>query len=787
MNPPVRLVSDLQALQVDGFADRGIGRYIAGHAAALARAGRLAAALLAPELPPPAGLPAELATAGLVHWDSMATARHLLADGGPIAHHVPAPFLHTAAADPSVLVTVPHWAEAGVPRVVTLHDLIPLRQPDSYLPTTGQRDRYRTRAAWVARADLIITNSEYTRQEAIDLLGCAPDRVVTVGAGVSPFFSPPDQTDVEHFRFYLPALEDRPFLLTIGGSDARKGTERLVAALGAVVHAGFDMHLVVVGHLTADWQARLEQAARGAGVEDRLSLIGPVGDETLRSCYRRATLTVVPSLAEGFGLPVLESAACGTPALTSATTALVEVAATALATFDPTDTAAMADVIIDVLSHDERRTSILTAQQELAARSTWDAVASRTAAAIDGLDRSLPATAWHRPTMRRHLALVGPLPPDGGGIGLYNQSVLAGRPNDVAVDAVTPGLTAPALPPGVGHIPADAFGLDVRPASYDAVVYTLGNSHGHLATVRAALRYPGWLWLHEVRLPALAVTALTAADDDDFARRLSWLVERSYPGRAPVGATQRAGRSVLELMNSGVGLVPLLAEQCQGFLVNSEVARRLLLLDLPPLAHHPPIHVLPPACPPVSVRESTSAGSGDAEREPLIVAFGVVSMTKRPDVLVDVAALIGCRVAFVGPCPPILVEVIRGRARARGVADRIEITGAVDDAQWAHRLDRATLAVQLRDSSSGETSAAVLECLASGVPVVTNLATAAEYGERTVALLPSLEPDVVAERVRSLLDDGDERMALSEAGRDFARAHPFDRLVETLLSVVHSR
>ncbi|HEY5251770.1 MAG TPA: glycosyltransferase family 1 protein, partial [Acidimicrobiales bacterium] len=340
MSPTVRLASDLQALQVDGFADRGIGRYITGHTAALARAGRLAAALLAPELPPPAGLPAEVATAGLVRWDSIGAVRDLLAEGGPIAHHVPAPFLHTAPADPSVLVTVPHWAEAGVPRVVTLHDLIPLRHPDSYLPTPGHRDRYRARAAWVAGADLIITNSDYTRSEAIELLGCEPTQVVTVGAGVSPFFSPPDQTDVEHFRFYLPALEDRPFLLTIGGSDARKGTERLVAALGRIVSAGFDMHLVVVGHLTAAWRARLEQAARSAGVEDRLAMTGPVGDETLRSCYRRATLTVVPSLAEGFGLPVLESAACGTPALTSATTALVEVAATALATFDPTDTEA---------------------------------------------------------------------------------------------------------------------------------------------------------------------------------------------------------------------------------------------------------------------------------------------------------------------------------------------------------------------------------------------------------------------------------------------------------------
>ncbi|HVC69684.1 MAG TPA: glycosyltransferase [Acidimicrobiales bacterium] len=782
----VRLAIDLQALQIDGIADRGIGRYIAGHTAALARAGRVAAGLLAPELPPPAGLPVEVATSGLACWDSVAELRRLLAEGGPIAHHVPAPFLHTGPLDPSVLVVVPHWSAAGVARVVTLHDLIPLRDPDRYLPTEAHRQRYRSRAGWVAGADLILTNSQYTRREAVELLDCDPTRVVTVGAGVSPFFTPGDGTDDELFHYWLAAVEDRPFVLTIGGSDARKGTERLVESLGLVVAGGLDVCLVVVGDLTGPWRSRLSEAARRAGVEDRLVMTGAVGDDLLRACYRRAAVTVTPSLMEGFGLPVLESAACGTPALASATTALVEVAATALATFDPTDSEAVAQAISDLLGDDDRRTTVLDAQRQLATGSTWDAVAQRTATALDELGRSLPAAAWELPPLRRRVAFVGPLPPAGGGIGLYNARLLQAAPADMAVDAVTAMVAAPDLPAGMGHVPADAFGLEARPSSYDAVVYTLGNSHGHLATVELALRYPGWLWLHEVRLPALAVTALADADDDDFTSKLTWLVERSYPGRAPVGATRRAGRSVLDLVTAGVGLVPLLAEGCRGLLVNSEVARRLVELDLTPLAHHPPIHVLPPACPATDLSLSPSGRAAAGDGGPVVVAFGVVSMAKRPDLLVDAAALAGCRVAFVGPCPPILAQVIGDRARARGVSEQITVTGAVDESAWRGWLGRATLAVQLRESASGETSAAVLESLAAGVPVLTNLATAAEYGEGTVALVASAEPVVVAERLRALLDNRQERQSLSESGLVFARAHPFDRLADTLLSLVTS-
>jgi glycosyltransferase involved in cell wall biosynthesis len=783
--PTVRLAVDLQALQIDGIADRGIGRYVAGYAAALARAGRLAAGLLAPELPPPAGLPAEVATGGLARWDSIDTLRRLRAEGGPIAHHVPAPFLHTGPVDPSVLVVVPHGAEAGVARVVTLHDLIPLRDPDSYLPTGAHLERYLSRATWVSAADLILTNSEYTRREAIELLDCAPTKVVTVGAGVSPFFTPTDGTDNELFRYWLADVEDRPFVLTIGGSDARKGTERLVDCMGLVVAGGVDVCLVVIGDLTVSWRARLGEAARRAGLEGRLFMTGAVGDDVLRACYRRAAVTVMPSLMEGFGLPVLESAACGTPALASATTALVEVAATPLATFDPTDTEDMAKAIADVLCDDDRRAVIVDAQADLASRSTWAAVASRTAAALDELGRTLPATAWEAPSLRRRVALVGPLPPAGGGIGLYNAQLLRAIDRSVAVDVVTAMVAAPDLPAGMGHVPADAFGLDARPASYDAVVYSIGNSHGHLPSVELALRYPGWLWLHEVRLPAVAVTALSDADDDDFARELTWLVERSYPGRAPVGAARRAGRSVLDLAGAGVGFVPLLAERCRGLLVNSEVARRLVELDLAPLAHHPPIHVLPPACPPVSDGAASPAErTASLHGDPVVVAFGVVSMAKRPDVLVDAAELAGCRVTFVGPCPAILAQVIGDRARARGISEQITVTGAVDESAWRAWLDRATVAVQLRESASGETSAAVLECLAAGVPVLTNLATAAEYGDDTVALLSSGEPAEVAQRLRELLDHPGRRQALSEAGVAFARAHQFDRLADTLLSLV---
>ena len=411
----IRLAVDLQALQTDGIADRGIGRYTAALAAAFLRLDRLAAGLLAPELPPPFGLPPELAASGLVRWDDVSSLRALLAGGGPVAHHVPAPFLHCGPLDPSVLVTAPHWEAVAVPLVVTVHDLIPLRAPHRYLPTPAHLDRYRARGAWVAGAELVWADSEHTRGEAVELLGCDPDRVVTIGCGVSAYFTPSDGTDGEHFRWYLGELEEHPFVLTVSGSDIRKGTERLIASVGQLVRSGFDLRLLVIGELTPQWRDRLEAATSSAGMTGRVVLAGAVGDELLRACYRRAAVTVMPSLAEGFGLPVLESAACGTPALASATTALGEAAATALATFDPTDTDAVTRCIAALLTDEARRAEVLAAQQALAAQSTWDEVARRAAVSIDRLAERVDPTAWAPPSPAPRVALVGPLPPSAAG------------------------------------------------------------------------------------------------------------------------------------------------------------------------------------------------------------------------------------------------------------------------------------------------------------------------------------------------------------------------------------
>ncbi|HWE53883.1 MAG TPA: glycosyltransferase, partial [Acidimicrobiales bacterium] len=294
------------------------------------------------------------------------------------------------------------------------------------------------------------------------------------------------------------------------------------------------------------------------------------------------------------------------------------------------------------------------------------------------------------------------------------------------------------------------------------------------------LRHPGWLWLHEARLPAVATTAFAPETDEEYERRLRRLLELAYPGRPP----SIVSRDHLALARSGVGLIAPLAERAAGIFVNSEAARRAVLLDLAPLAWAPPIVVLPPACPPLRP-------AADRRDSGLAVAFGVVSMGKRPDLLVDAAASAGVRLAFVGPCPPVLEQVIRERAERRGTAAHVTVEGPVTDDEWWAWMARADVAVQLRDSFGGEMSAAVLDALSAGVPVLTNLASAGDYPPGTVEGFAGLEVVDLGDRLGSLMADSGRRARLSAAGSDFAAANQMVDLVrkvaKTLLGPALSR
>jgi glycosyltransferase involved in cell wall biosynthesis len=257
-----------------------------------------------------------------------------------------------------------------IPFSFTIHDLIHLRMPEESSPLRRLYYASVVRPA-ARRAARIFTVSEYSRQEIIEWAKVGEERVVVVGNGVAQAFTP-GAADAG-------SLPQRPYFLHVGRRASNKNIGGLLAAY-ASVRARVPVDLVFTG--TAD-EATLALARRLGIASSALRFSGEVDDAGLANLYRGAVALVFPSLYEGFGIPIVEAMACGTPVITAAATATREVAGEGNAILvDPARDDELAAAMKQVVEDQELRASLIARGLARAGAFTWSAVAQRVQAAL---------------------------------------------------------------------------------------------------------------------------------------------------------------------------------------------------------------------------------------------------------------------------------------------------------------------------------------------------------------------------------------------------------------------
>jgi glycosyltransferase involved in cell wall biosynthesis len=270
------------------------------------------------------------------------------------------------AARSGALLCPANFAPLAFPRnVLVIHDAAALRHPEWYSRAYVAWQR-RVLPALARRALHVVTVSEFSRNELADLLQLDPQRVSVVAGGVDPAFTP--DADAEGARRVLGLTG--PYVLCVASQTARKNLRALVPAARQLAADGIEV-VVAGGHRP--------QFAREEGLE-ALRHLGAVPDPLLPGLYAGAEAFALPSLYEGFGLPVLEAMACGTPVIAADATALPGTAGGA-ARLAPPEGEAFAHVLREVVGSPAERARLRSAGLTRAAPFTWE----RTAREVDDL------------------------------------------------------------------------------------------------------------------------------------------------------------------------------------------------------------------------------------------------------------------------------------------------------------------------------------------------------------------------------------------------------------------
>ena len=260
--------------------------------------------------------------------------------------------------------------------VVTIHDVAYKMHPEWF----SIRDRVvlGSGIAWtIRRAGKVITVSEHARREMEAVFPFAGPKIeVTLGAADPRF------TKLEENRLNEELLAQKdircPFILAVGNLQPRKNLSHLINAFAKIKkHTGISHQLVIAGK--ALWrESEVYRAVREHGLENHVVFTGYVPDEDLVQLYNQADVFVYPSLYEGFGLPVIEAMACGTPVVTSDSSSIPEVAGDAAMLVNPEDVESIAQGLETVVTNTSLKEALGRKGVEQARKFTWEKTAEQT-------------------------------------------------------------------------------------------------------------------------------------------------------------------------------------------------------------------------------------------------------------------------------------------------------------------------------------------------------------------------------------------------------------------------
>ena len=628
-----------------------------------------------------------------------------------------------------------------------VYDFIPYRFSKQFLdPDPFFKENYLNTLNCYKNFDLLLSISESTRQDTIKILDIDPNKVVNISGAANSIFKKKKYKPDQVYSLFSQLNLRKPFILYTGNVEYHKNLEKTLRAFSELPPEIRDGHQIVLTHSwdTATFNAKLR--SMGLTNED-VVLAGHISDDDLVMLYNLCKLFIFPSLYEGFGLPILEAMACGAPVIASNNSSIPEVIGRADAMFDAKSEEGITQALHHALTNDAFRQDLADYglervklfSWEKSAKTAWDSI---NYAIIDKNTKG--GSPLFSSGKRMRIAYVSPLPPQKSGISDYSADLLPYLQKEMDVDLfIEPGITIsdPGLRSKFKFFPWTE--LFDRRDDYDTVVYQMGNSEYHAHMLKLIKDFPGVVVLHDFYLSHL-IFHLCGTNYSGFENvDINFELEKDHGLRALVDLNLNGidhalwnwpfNWQVLKYAQEIVVHSPYQKNLLDRYYGNGWTPRLNVIKQPRVSINIPDFHT----------RRESREKLGIGQEDFVFCSFGIINPTKLSRLIAQAFKRSfennnHVTLIFVGD----LDKGEYGHEFVKTIDEmyidnHIKVTGYVDNQTYNEYLNAADVAIQLRVNSRGETSRAVLDTMAFGIPTIVNShGSLNDYSSEVVIKIP---------------------------------------------------
>lgn len=663
------------------------------------------------------------------------------------------------------------WFEGT--RVVTIvYDIIPYVMQDHYFPNKGDMAWYLEKLEQLEWADQLLVISQSVKDDLVQYLHLPGDNIHVIWGAPGQKFQLLDISPAYKEALYKKFKINSPFVMCTGGDDERKNIAGLIAAFGKLPKELIQTYqLVIVCKLQKAAVKRYTELAEKCGLKGRVVLTNFVSDEELVSLYNLASLVVFPSVYEGFGLPVVEAWACGTPVLTSNNSSLGQIGEGAAELVDPHDPDDIARGLAVALQSEKLEELTKLGWQKLP-MFQWTKVARDTVAFME----QLQPVKMRDDGPKAKIAFFTPLPPLQSGISDYSADVIGALSQYFDIDVyVDSGYKVHCELPENVVCKVHTQYAENR-AEYRDTVFQVGNSEYHIYMWEYITKYGGTVVLHDYNLHGV-VQFKTMARDQDI-RRYREILLGDYDKKEVepyIASVEKGGAIKIHEMEVNSFLL-----NCADKIIvhSADAKKKLLEKDVARNVSRIPSYV---KIEPLIEARAAKAALQIPEDKFVFAAFGHVHDTKRALPIVKAFARLqaehpNAKLVFVGKLDEGLAPRFKALVNALGVSDQVTVTGYTSLDDFRQYIDATDVCLNLRWPYNGETSGSLMRILGKGkCVVVNNIGSFGEIPDEACVKLPSVEVmsekqeiEAIYNAMLDLFVHQDTRHQLEKAARKYA-------------------